>query len=235
MNTIVSPNRRVLVAVARRLAPILEDLVFVGGQVGELLISSPGSTRIRPTMDVDVVVEASTRGSYRETELKLSALGLSNDVREGAPICRWLTPDGHGVDVMPALGDVLGFTNRWYPAALAEARPVELEEGLVIRVPPAPVFLGTKWEAFHGRGGGDILGSHDLEDLITVVAGRPEIVAEVRAARADLREYLALRTNAFLEDDLARYAIQGALPDAIVIPELVPQTLERMRDLGNYP
>ena len=149
MNAIVSPNRIVLVAVARRLAPILEDIVFVGGQVGELLISSPGSTRIRPTTDVEIVVEASTRSSYRETEIKLSALGLSNDVREGAPICRRVTPEGHAVDVIPAVGDVLGFTNRWYPAALAEARPVELEEGVVIQVPPAPVFLGTKWEAFH--------------------------------------------------------------------------------------
>ena len=79
------------------------------------------------------------------------------------------------------------------------------------------------------------MGSHDLEDLIAVIAGRPEIVAEVRAAQADLREYLALRTKAFLEDDLAPYAVQGALPDASLIPELVPQTLERMRKLGEYP
>lgn len=106
---------------------------------------------------------------------------------------------------------------------------------MAIRIPPAPVFLATKWEAFANRGRGDLLASHDLEDVITVVAGRPEIVGEVRASRPDLRLYLASRIEAFLQQDMAPYAVQGALPDSALVPELVPQTIGRLHDLATYP
>ena len=38
----------------------------------------------------------------------------------------------------------------------------------------APYFMATKIEAFYGRGGDDFLGSHDMEDIITVIDGRPD-------------------------------------------------------------
>ena len=44
----------------------------------------------------------------------------------------------------------------------------------------APVFLATKLEAFRGRGQGDFLFSHDLEDLMAVVDGRAALVEECR-------------------------------------------------------
>ena len=40
-------------------------------------------------------------------------------------------------------------------------------------------------------GRGDLLGSHDLEDIVNVVEGRPEIVAEVASSPRELRDYLA--------------------------------------------
>ena len=48
-------------------------------------------------------------------------------------------------------------------------------------------------EAYSDRGGGDMLASHDLEDIINVVDGRPGLLEEVRNAPADLRAYLAAR------------------------------------------
>ena len=47
---------------------------------------------------------------------------------------------------------------------------------LEIRVVTAPYFIATKIEAFRGRGRGDFLASHDLEDLIFVIDGRSSIV-----------------------------------------------------------
>ncbi|MDZ7778326.1 MAG: hypothetical protein U5R14_00020 [Gemmatimonadota bacterium] len=61
MSDPASLNRTVLEAVARRIEPLLGEVVFVGGQVAELLITSRGATRVRPTTDVDIVVQASTR------------------------------------------------------------------------------------------------------------------------------------------------------------------------------
>ncbi len=60
-----SPNRDRLLRTARLLRPLLGELVFVGGQVAELLVTDPAAVRVRPTDDVDVVVPITTRTSMR--------------------------------------------------------------------------------------------------------------------------------------------------------------------------
>jgi hypothetical protein len=136
---------------------------------------------------------------------------------------------GFAVDVMPSAVGVLGFSNRWYPMALERSSTYELSPELSIRVPEPPVYLGTKWEAYLGRGSGDLLGSQDIEDAIALVAGRPQIVEEVQAAPKNLRTYLAKASGAFLQHELADYAVQGAVPDASIIPEVLEQVLGRFR------
>lgn len=113
MNRFPSPNRATLESVALQLKPLLPDLVFVGGQVAELLITDPAAIRVRPTVDVDVVVSTTSKIQYRSIEQRLAALGLRNDQSEGAPICRWLTPEGLKVDVMAADQEIMGFSNQW--------------------------------------------------------------------------------------------------------------------------
>ena len=166
-----SPNVPHLIAVASRLRPILDSAVFVGGQVTELMLTQPAAVRVRPTLDVDLVVEVATRPDFRLLEVELERLGLAQDTSDGAPICRWRTPEGIAVDVMPSEVHILGFANRWYPLALERSYRYEITAGTKIRLPEPPVYLGTRWEAFRGRGGGDLLGSHDLEDIIALVAG----------------------------------------------------------------
>jgi hypothetical protein len=56
-----SPNRALLERVARRAAPLLDEIAFVGGHVAELLVTDPAAARIRATDDVDVVVAATSR------------------------------------------------------------------------------------------------------------------------------------------------------------------------------
>lgn len=46
-----------------------------------------------------------------------------------------------------------------------------LSGGIEIRLVSAPYFLGTKLEAFLGRGDGDFMGSHDLEDVVSLLDG----------------------------------------------------------------
>jgi hypothetical protein len=105
---------------------------------------------------------------------------------------------------MPLEEKILGFSNRWYRAAMEAAHEIALEPELRIRVVTAPYFVATKLEAFSGRGRGDYAGSHDLEDLLTVIDGRAAIVQEI-ANVASLRSYIAeqflalLKTPAFLD------------------------------------
>lgn len=86
-----SPNRDRLLRTARLLRPMLGELVFVGGQVAELLVTDPAAVRVRPTADVDVVLPVTTRTAYHALRQRLMALGFTPDTHAGAPVCRMRT------------------------------------------------------------------------------------------------------------------------------------------------
>lgn len=227
-----SPNRDRLVRTARRIEPLLAELVFVGGQVGELLVTNPAAVRIRPTDDVDVIVRAATRGAYHDLQQQLRTFGFEPDMAEGAPLCRVRTRDGLVLDAMPLDPGILGFSNSWYTWAIASAAPIELEPGLLIMAVTAPAFLATKWEAYAGRGGDDPLTSRDLEDILTLVAGRPSIVEEVAAAPEAPRTLIADCTRKLLLHDWAGEIVENAIHDARHVPGLLDRVLARLRAIA---
>src|SRR5690606_33305492 len=109
---------------------------------------------VRPTFDVDVIVEINSRAEWAELEPELRCRGFKPDMREGAPLCRYIIDDGAlevTVDVMPLDEKVFGFSNEWYPAAYAHAEERVLSVGS-IRVITAVHFVATKLVAFRGRG-----------------------------------------------------------------------------------
>ena len=77
-------------------------------QLGEALLE------IRPTQDVDVICSAITRSDYHQLGSQLRQRGFQEDSRPGAPLCRWCIDDLL-LDLMPTQGEILGFSNRWYP------------------------------------------------------------------------------------------------------------------------
>ena len=189
-----NPNLARLNIAAQRLAPLLTDIAFVGGCVTALLITDPAAAPGRTTLDVDAIIQIASYPEFTELEHRLFDLGFHR--RDAAPICRWFADDLI-LDLMPTDASILGFTNRWYKPALEHAKPVRLGEH-EIRVTAAPYFLSTKLEAFHGRGKQDFQMSHDLEDIITIVDGRPELVKEIAASPKDLREYLGAEFRSLL-------------------------------------
>lgn len=226
------PNVAMMEVVAERLGDALRDeMVFVGGAVTGLLITDPGQPAVRPTEDVDLIVHAAVRADYQKTEAALRERGFVNDVSRDAPICRWRV-GGVTVDVMPTLQEILGFSNAWYPHALATALPTPLPSGTTIRLVTAPVFLATKFEAFAGRGGKDYLFSHDLGDLISVIDGRDELIAECRAAEAPLRRYLGDRFTELLAAPAFVDALPGHLPGDAASQARLPDLIDKLRQLA---
>jgi hypothetical protein len=65
------------------LGPLLDEVVFVGGATVTLWITDPGAPPVRPTKDVDVVVEVATRSAFHDFEARLRHRGFAED-REGA-------------------------------------------------------------------------------------------------------------------------------------------------------
>ena len=65
------PNRALFESVVRLLAPVLDDLVFVGGCTTGLFVTDPAAAGVRPTVDVDAIVDVATYAGYAQTEEKV--------------------------------------------------------------------------------------------------------------------------------------------------------------------
>jgi predicted nucleotidyltransferase len=197
---------------AEALGDLRERLVFVGGCATALLITDPAAAPVRATQDVDAIVAIASRVEYLRLGEALRARGFLQTLAEGEPPYRW-SLGGMKLDLMPARGDVLGFSNRWYEVALRTAVSVRLTDALEIRLVTPACFIATKLEAFADRGGGDYLESHDLEDVLSVVDGRPGIVAEVAEADPALRAYVAAVFARLLDDEGFLNALPGLVMD----------------------
>jgi len=206
-----NPNIGILELAVDQLGELADEMVFLGGCATGLLITDPAAPSIRVTQDVDAIVQVVSRAEYYQLSEKLREKEFREDVSDDAPICRWVT-DNVILDVMPTDADILGFGNKWYVPAIENAEQLKLPSGKLIKMVSAPYFLITKLEAFDGRGGGDYLMSHDIEDIVAVLDGRPELIGEVSLAKTELKEELATRFSELLYDYSFTSAVSGHMP-----------------------
>ncbi len=136
----MSSNLNRLKVIAEGLGELCHDVVFVGGSVAELYADDPAATDIRPTMDVDCVIELATYGSLQEFEGLLRKHGFVNDIESGV-ICRWKY-NGETVDIMPDRDSILGFTNQWCQPGFQHRTIYELPDGIAVYIfPPLSISL----------------------------------------------------------------------------------------------
>lgn len=214
---------------AEALEPVLSDVVFLGGASIALWITDPAAPAPRPTKDVDVVVEVTSRAAFHAFEERLRLLGFNEDQESGI-ICRWRHRDDDLIlDAMPADATILGFEDRWQGASIPHAVERAMPSGSTIRATRPDYLLATKIEAFNGRGQEDFLGSRDFGDMIALIDGREELVAEAQQSQPDLRTYLASELSRLRMHPRFREGISGALradfasqarAEAIVLPRL---------------
>ena len=218
------PNLPLLEDAVRKLAPFLDEIVFVGGVTLGLLITDQAAAPIRGTTDVDVIAEIVTYADYIAFSERLRKASFTED---DALTCRWhkgtLT-----LDVLALNKEVLGFTNIWYDAALRHSSTMILPGGHAIRVITAPFFLGTKMEAFRGRGRMDFQASHDLEDFIAVIEGRETLLREIADSPRDLQVYLAEAAKSLL----AESGFLDVLPGFVLDSDRVPMIRERLASIA---
>lgn len=174
-------------AVYNALEELAEDVVFVGGATVSLYTDRPAA-EVRPTDDIDILVELTQYSDYAAIEEKLREKGFVNDVESGV-ICRY-TVRGITVDIMPTSDHILGFTNQWYKEAFSNAEPIIIDEDYTIRIFSAPYFIATKLEAFKNRGEDDGRFSSDFEDIVYVLNNRTKIWKEMTASNEQLQSYL---------------------------------------------
>lgn len=186
-----------LETVAEAIGDDLRDrLVFVGGCTTALFITDPITLEdVRLTNDVDLIVDLAGYGEWVVLQEQLISKGFSVSSQDDV-LCRMRLGELI-VDFMPDDENILGFSNRWYAQGIETALSHQLTDKLEIKHLTAPLFVATKLEAYRGRGGDDPLGSHDLEDVLIVVDGREELLAEVRGADEDVLNFIASELRAF--------------------------------------
>jgi hypothetical protein len=227
-----NPNLQLLTDAAKLLKPILGELVFVGGCATALLITDSAAADVRPTFDVDAIAEITSYAAYAEFSERLRELGFQEDAREGAPLCRW-RQEATTLDVMPLDEKILGFSNRWYRPAIDHAQERGLEEGLKIRLVAPVYFCASKLEAFARRGKNDFHASRDLEDVITVVDGRAELIGEIEAAASDVRSYLAKEIKKLISIREFNDALPGHLQPDAASQDRVGTIISRLEEIAS--
>lgn len=185
MNNLLIAN---LARVARVLAPIPERFVFTGGATIVLYLEEILWDEVRRTLDVDCVVEIGSLRDYYRLAEQLRGVGLEEDQGKDAPLCRWRYDDLI-IDVMPCYESVLGFTNRWYPEAIAHRVSYSLPDGQEIWIFPPIYFLASKIEALEGRGG-DWRYSKDMEDIVLLLDGCEGLLADFAGANPEVQKFL---------------------------------------------
>lgn len=200
-----------LQTVANGLGDLKEEMTFVGGAVAELYATYPELSDIRPTLDIDCVIELHSKTAYAKLEEDLRTLGFEHDTSRGAPICRWVYQDIL-VDVMPSDSDVLGFSNRWYEEGIENKISKTLPDRTEIFVFPTEYYLAAKIEAYKGRGGNDLRQSHDFEDIIYIMDNCSELLENITKANESVKAYLKVECYKLLKNEGLTEGIESALP-----------------------
>lgn len=165
---------------------------------------------MRPTEDVDGIVEVATLAGYHALVDELLQLDFRQTMEDNTPPFRWFWQRMQ-LDLVPLDEKVLGFANRWYHAGFDAAVQTEVAPGLVLRHLSAPYFLATKFEAFKDRGRNDVYTSHDLEDILTVIEGRADLVQELSAAVTEVSQQVVDCVTELLVNPDFNNALAGLL------------------------
>lgn len=207
-----NPNLDILIGMARAMGPLCEQVVFVGGCATGLLVDDTGLMDVRPTEDVDAIVEVASLAGYHRLADQLMQRGFTQTMADNTPPFRWYW-NRMQLDLVPLDEMVLGFANPWYRVGYEQALTMRLAAGLTVRHLSAPHFLATKFEAFKDRGQSDVYLSHDLEDIMTVMEGRAAIVQEVAASNETVVNHVSRSVAALLDMPAFHNALPGLLSD----------------------
>ena len=90
--------------------------------------------------------------------------------------------------------------------------------------------LQTKLTSFQSRGEGDFY-HHDMEDLVAVVDGREELLAELSEAPAALRDFVATEIGTLHKTDSFKESLPGHLPGDKASQARLPLVERRLSDI----
>jgi predicted nucleotidyltransferase len=195
----VKQNNEALYQAATLLKDLNEHVVYVGGRIVGLLITDLIEDDVRPTYDIDVALNLGGTDvvAHYSLQKKLESLGFKPD---GTVNCRYVLDD-FMIDIMYTDGVLQGINSNWYQAGFDNAIEIQIKDKK-IKILNAVYFIATKLEAFTDRAynNNDYWDCKDLEDIINVINGRPELLVELMNAPKDVVQFISGYFKKLIED-----------------------------------
>lgn len=165
------------------LGPLRATLVIVGGPIlGRLL---PPGTNI-PKQEGIIEVVCRVEGSAFLNKLK--AQGFERDPQSELAR-RWIKGDV-AIDVVPSSFVMPGISNPWYPFALANAKKMELDGGILVEMIDASHYLAARLQWLRDWGMGEYRSTTILRDIVTLIASHPNLLSELSRAPREVQIFV---------------------------------------------
>lgn len=220
-----------IISVATDLGPLGHEVVFIGGAIGALLHTEATIPAPRQTKDVDAVIASGSYGDLESLDRTLRGLQFVHLMEQRAHVHRWRSPAGILFDLVPAGALPGGSGNRWDELALRSAESATVVS-VTFRHASAAAFIALKLEAFNDRGGGDWRASHDIEDVVALIASRPSIARELNEALPPIAARIRAFAASLLRDGVADEILSAHLNNASDPEEAVARARRRLEAIA---
>lgn len=233
MTALLRAERTLLVPTIEALRPVLNRVVFSGLPTcrGLLDVASPRVRIVESTaLQLDLHAtsaldrlggELATNGVVRRSQRDGSESWSADAHTE---LRAWGPPSEIGASDESAV--------REYAVLLTRSEPIS--DTLTIRVTALPVQLAL-WCVMHAHSTRAAIDSPWIEDLIAVVVGRRDCIAELRALPSELRAVVADGIGAFVASQACRWVIGRIVVEARTTPQLIDAVLKRLESAAQLP
>lgn len=192
------------------LGDLNDQVIYVGGAVAALYADEPGAPEIRPTKDVDIVIEVASEMELETFRQKLAERGFYF-AKDAKIMCRFKY-NNIFLDVMATKEIGWAPANPWFKGGFDHAEIHKLGD-VTIKIMPVAYFLAAKFTAFKDRGT-DPRTSHDFEDIIYVLDNRTTLVEDISGSEEKVKMFLLSEFKILLKDASLKEAILAHLEPA---------------------
>ena len=175
-----------------------------------LYVDDSGAPEVRPTKDIDIVLEIASQFELEELRQKLAKRGIYF-VPEEKVVCRFKYQNIL-LDVMATKEVGWAPANPWFQAGFNYPEVRHLDE-VTIKIMPFAYFLASKFAAFRDRGK-DPRTSRDFEDIVYVLDNRTTMVSDILESEEDVKGFLITELSIVLTDASLQEAVEGHLEPA---------------------
>ena len=197
--------------IAMALGDLNDQVVYVGGAVVGLYIDDPGAPEMRPTKDIDIVLEIASSHHLEELRQKLADRGI-HVASDEKVICRFRYQNIL-LDIMATKEVGWAPANPWFQDGFKRAQIHRLNN-VTIKIMPLAYYLASKITAFRNRGD-DPRFSHDFEDVVYILDNRSTLPADILKSDDEVRTFLGSEFKVMLEDPVFQEAILAHLEPSI--------------------